>query len=354
MFMVLRCVVIQANRRTTINCDINEVPRRSLALTSHDIARLLVPSSKPKKSQSVKKGSKPSTKRLTSDIDDHYNDKDEPIDDRTGGRRVLQLLLDVSKLCTPIEDPDNLKVRCIASTGCGKTWARRDRTRILKHAAQCGFIAQIGQGRLMTAALEELARDSDLTDEAKAKLGIPTQPTASGGKRRAGEGDETEQAPPLKRSKSEPGQEIGSVFAQAGRKELQKIANAALIDLIIGCGIPPHIIAKKEFKAFTTSLNVYYQPPSRDQFNDRLVPSRAAAIRLSVLKYLKNCRNLMITFDGGKLLKKKFYSVHITTTNRQSFCLELDDSTGLSMTADYIFELLDKVCIFVLSIHIFL
>ena len=52
----------------------------------------------------------------------------------------------------------------------------------------------------------------------------------------------------------------------------------------------------------------------------------------------------MLSFDGGKLGKKIFYSVHVTTPNRQSFCLDLDDVTRLSQTGEYIFELLKKVC----------
>jgi hypothetical protein len=51
----------------------------------------------------------------------------------------------------------------------------------------------------------------------------------------------------------------------------------------------------------------------------------------------------MLSFDGGKLGKKKFYSIHTTTPNRQSFCLDLDDVTQLSQTGEYIYELLKKV-----------
>jgi hypothetical protein len=52
---------------------------------------------------------------------------------------------------------------------------------------------------------------------------------------------------------------------------------------------------------------------------------------------------LTLTFDGGKLKKKKFFSVHATTAHRQSFCLELDDVEKLSQTGQYICGLLFKV-----------
>ena len=74
------------------------------------------------------------------------------------------------------------------------------------------------------------------------------------------------------------------------------------------------------------------------------MPSYAAAVRVAIINHLKKCCDLMLSFDGGKLGKKKFYSVHATTPNHQSFCLDLDDVTRLSQTGEYIFELLKKVC----------
>ena len=51
---------------------------------------------------------------------------------------------------------------------------------------------------------------------------------------------------------------------------------------------------------------------------------------MAILNHLKTCRNLNISVDGGKLTKKKFFSVHVTTPTYQSFCLELDDVARLS------------------------
>ena len=74
------------------------------------------------------------------------------------------------------------------------------------------------------------------------------------------------------------------------------------------------------------------------------MPTYASTIRLAIINHLKESRDLMLSFDGGKLGKKKFYSVHATTPNRQSFCLDLDDVTRISQTGDYIYQLLKKVC----------
>ncbi|KAJ7930829.1 hypothetical protein B0H13DRAFT_2651749 [Mycena leptocephala] len=46
--------------------------------------------------------------------------------------------------------------------------------------------------------------------------------------------------------------------------------------------------------------------------------------------------------DGGKLTKKKFISVHVTTVHRQSFCVDLDDVSRLSQTGEYFAELFTK------------
>ena len=75
------------------------------------------------------------------------------------------------------------------------------------------------------------------------------------------------------------------------------------------------------------------------------MPSYAAAVRVAIINHLKDSWDLMISFNGGKLGKKKFYSIHATTPNHQSFCLDIDNVTRLSQTGEYIYKLLKKVCI---------
>jgi hypothetical protein len=133
------------------------------------------------------------------------------------------------------------------------------------------------------------------------------------------------------------------VFWDTGKQVLKEKADTALVEFIICCGIPPRVLEKKQFKHWVNLLNGNYLPPSRTTFEDSLVPRYAATLRVVVIDYLKTCRDLMLTFDGGKLGKKKFYSIHVTTPNRQSFCLELDDVSLLSQTGEYIFEVLQKV-----------
>jgi len=58
-------------------------------------------------------------------------------------------------------------------------------------------------------------------------------------------------------------------------------------------------------------------------------------LHIAWLEYLKTCTDLQISFDGGKLKKKGFYSVHVTTLDHMSYCLELDDGSRLSHMGEY-------------------
>jgi hypothetical protein len=136
---------------------------------------------------------------------------------------------------------------------------------------------------------------------------------------------------------------FAEVYQTEGKKDLREKADRALVEFIICCGVPPHVLQKKEFQHFVNILNGKYLPPSRTTFEDSLVPSYAAKIRIAIIDHLQKSRDLMLSFDGGKLGKSKFYSVHATTPNRQSFCLELDDVTRISQSGDYIFQLLKVV-----------
>lgn len=67
---------------------------------------------------------------------------------------------------------------------------------------------------------------------------------------------------------------------------------------------------------------------------DTLIPNESARITKTMFDYLKTQCNLTITFDGGKIRKPKlFNTVHVTTTDRRTLLLELDDASILSHTA---------------------
>jgi len=303
------------------------------------------------------------TKVLEGTCDPLYSTDEESDDGRKGGRKMHPLLPKISKPCHKAGTTGPKIACCIGSKGCGTTWGwPRDKTRILKHAAGCGYLAKINQ-TLVQDVVEELARKRPgLVNDMAKKVGLTKKRTYE---------DLTasipEDVPSLKRSKTEPvllhaenqneaiptlsnakqvirpGNHPFTMFQTEGKKALKERADQALVEFIICCGIPPRVLEKKHFRRWVNLLNGNYLPPSRTTFEDSLVPSYAAAVRVITVNFLKKSRDLMLSFDGGKLGKKKFYSVHATTPNRQSFCLELDDVSFLSQTGEYIFELLQKV-----------
>jgi hypothetical protein len=134
-------------------------------------------------------------------------------------------------------------------------------------------------------------------------------------------------------------------YQTEGRKILAQKVNNALVELFVCCGISPRIISHEELKKLCNALNPSYNLVSRTKFEDSLIPAYAATVRVAVTNYLQTCRFLTLSADGGKLTKKKFVSVHITTVHRQSFCVNLDDVSCLSQTGEYFSELFTKVSI---------
>ncbi|KAJ7450604.1 ribonuclease H-like domain-containing protein [Mycena latifolia] len=302
---------------------------------------------------------KPDNKSLPDTSDLSVGDEsDEEEDERSGGRKLNSILLKVSK---PFRDRNDGKkgVRCLASAGCKQKWAwPRSKQRILKHASGCSWLANINNGDLVAEALTELAaRDPTLLNRLNDKFGLSSKRPHDAVEQ---ESSAPIEAPPLKRSKTSAsavvstpnpaptdaetsGSQPVAKYRTEGRKILEQKANDALVELFVCCGIAPRIIGREEFKKFVNTLNNNYLPVSRTTFEDSLVPAYAASVRIAVINYLKTSWFLTISFDGGKLSKKKFISVHITTPHRQSFCVDLDDVSRVSQTGEYIAGLIKKI-----------
>ena len=129
-----------------------------------------------------------------------------------------------------------------------------------------------------------------------------------------------------------------------GWKKQKEEGDYYLMKCIVCCGIPPTIVDLKEWKEMMAAQNHYYQPPSSTTLTEKLIVNEVAKITAAVGKLLSTCRNLMITFDGGKIWRpKSTYSVHVTSATHHAFCMELDDASQLSHTANYILEVLEHV-----------
>jgi hypothetical protein len=226
----------------------------------------------------------------------------------------------------------------------------------------CAWLAAV-DGSLVEQAIEALAKkDPTLVDRLNSKFGLPSKRPhdtleidssppveAPPLKRVKVTASITESAPrPAKAAESSGSQTQESHVSQyrtEGKKVLEQKVNDALVELFVSCGIAPRIIGREEFKHFVNTLNNNCNLVSRTKFEDTLVPAYAASVRLAVIQYLQTCRILTISGDGGKLTKKKFVSIHITTVHRQSFCVDLDDVSRLSQTGEYFAELFTKVSI---------
>ncbi|KAK1223490.1 hypothetical protein PQX77_013648 [Marasmius sp. AFHP31] len=323
------------------------------------------------------------TKAMTEEeIEDaRFRDQLEKEDTRKGGRQPMALLAKITRIAVGLSGNDEGKtvVRCICSRYCDQREVSakgiRNRQRILKHAADCGWLGNINGGVWKTEAIQALAKNAhnsgDEVDENE------LEGSDSGGtlKRKhdsnidAGT-DSCEtyaEPPPRKRkfqlgtsdhpihldeplnpkdangkgAKSTAGNPFGA-FKTKGRKDLEASANHNLVKLVACNGLPVRLVGSSELKDFCYGLNGLYHLPSPTTFSDTLLPNVAAKVLLDMLKYLEGFYHLQISFDGGKLRRKGFYTVTVTTPHRQSFTLELDDGTRLSHTANYVVEILEK------------
>ncbi|KAF8119348.1 hypothetical protein EV363DRAFT_1199666 [Boletus edulis] len=276
----------------------------------------------------------PTTKVIKTFDDPDYISSDEDADTRSGGARTLQLLLKISKPCRlAAENGTGVQklVRCLASKGCHKNWVwPRNRQRILVHAKTCDYLPD----NLRREALEHIASNGS----AQSLSGPLVPPTSQ---------VPTEKA--IKRQKTGPTTErqIGKemdAFLTKGKKQWKGHVDKALMKFAVCAGIPPTVFDAAEFKELASILNSSWNPPSSSTITGRLIPEEAAEISVSIRKHLQECRNLTITFDGGKIRRPKaIYTIHVTTPERRTFCMAIDDGSRLSHSATYIVEALERV-----------
>lgn len=283
---------------------------------------------------------KSDTKLLRNDIDPAYMDLPEIEDTRNGGARMHPLLRQGSRRCclkekevliagasvNEQEESGLILIRCIGSQGCHQTWASpRNRQRVLGHLARCTYI----DAKLRQKCNEELGTKAigPAAETKSNKISAPQ--TAANG---------TEVAPPNKKGKEKGS--LKTVIVNETRKKQKEKGDYHLMKCIVCCGIPPKVVDSTEWKEMMAALNPYYQPPSSMTLTEKLIVNEAAKITTAINKLLSGCRNLTITFDGGKIRRPK--STY-TTATRHAFCMELDDGSQLSHTAKYIVEVLERV-----------
>lgn len=226
-----------------------QIPTTEIEQPAPPIVAPIVQSQKPK-------GKKAQSHVLLSFEDTCYPSDTESDDERTGGGKMLPLLLMISKPCQVPK-----KVWCIASSYCNTTWVwPRARQRILDHTAHdCKAVPQ--EWRI--SALEHLASKGQAR---QAKMPRPEEEAGS-------DVELLEDPPQQKKTKKDMGSgsgskqsTLGSAFSDKGAQTFKKDAHRKLMLFVTCAGVAPHVIDSPEFKAFCGFLSPQYTLPlSREE-----------------------------------------------------------------------------------------
>ncbi len=263
-------------------------------------------------------------------------------------RKPRMLIQNLAKLTTG--DTKDY-VRCIASRMCEGSWTgQRNRARLLNHIKDCAYLPQ----NMILTAMEEVAkgRSGGLelpkfvdeiqmeVDHARGEEEASDDEKGSDGKHKPEAGRSA--ASNVTKSHSQPS--VQAVAQAAGSKAFKEKVDETLTEVLCGCSLSSTLVDNDKFKRFCALLSNKYTLPSSSTVDKKLIPIAAARIQLTTTKYLASCRDMTISFDGGKIRRPQaIYTFHITTSQRRSFLKSMDDASRLSHTANYIAERLDSV-----------
>ena len=73
-----------------------------------------------------------------------------------------------------------------------------------------------------------------------------------------------------------------NIYKTEGRRVMEHEANNALVEFLVGCGIPPNVLSSPAFGRFVAAFKPKYILPSRSKFEDALVPSYVATVKLAI------------------------------------------------------------------------
>lgn len=193
------------------------------------------------------------------------------------------------------------------------------------HAIECPHLA---------ADLKDLANDTAIKDAPGAKVNPKRIQT-----------DSEDQIPLHKKAKTIQNTLV-DIAVTAGKARYKHTIDLRVVELFCVRAIPAKVLDTPEWKKFVDdATKSKYNSPSSTTFMEKLVPAEAALVRSYQIKFLNTCINLTLTFDGGATRKpSSVYTVHITTADRETFFMEGCDATDDRHTAEYIEDLVTKVC----------
>jgi hypothetical protein len=136
------------------------------------------------------------------------------------------------------------------------------------------------------------------------------------------------------------------IVVTTGKAKHEHAINLCIVELFCVRAIPAKVLDTPEWKKFVgEATHSKYNSPSSTTFTEKLVPAEAALVRSYQIKFLNTCVNLTLTFDGRSTRKpSSVYTVHITTADRETFFMEGCDATDEQHTAEFIDDLVTKVC----------
>jgi hypothetical protein len=250
--------------------------------------------------------------------------------------RPKDVLLD--RLMIALHDIHDPKARArwgCAGTGCRFAQAGRTRRRWLPHAVHCGFLAPDAQ-RDAQAALG-IGAPSLAAAKAEENVGKLLGASVPGDGPVLHSVDGSTVASPASQALLPRQPSVAELFGSTGRRHLKARGDFALIKLFCAIGMAPSTVNAVEWRGFTDVLNPSYQPPNRDELEDKLIPSEAEHIRQLQLEFLRTQTNLSITSDGGSnRARQTFYTFHISTPDRQQFFIEAHNTTGIKHSAQWL------------------
>ncbi|KAL5529773.1 hypothetical protein ACEPAG_5760 [Sanghuangporus baumii] len=248
-----------------------------------------------------------------------------------GGRKRDPPIL---SLVIPGYDKDDKKKTiyfCCIGLGCGKMYDKRSYCdRYFAHILRCSHLpAEIKQHVSDTQANRSLGHD----------LASSTHTTSTSSSSSSSSSSFT--APPTSTGPLD----LTRWARSAGRTELNKKINFAVLQLLCCRGIPSHIIDSKAWKdVLRIASSGQHEPIGTKAFVDTLIPREAAHIHTQQIKLLQKFDNLTISFDGGTTAGlQSVYMVHVTTPDRRAYLLEGNEASEQSHTGDHLFGVLDQV-----------
>jgi hypothetical protein len=269
------------------------------------------------------------------DYDARYITFTRQVETRKGGAPPNPIYRKLLILCHPVgvaadaRTFDNAILRCPASAWCDKVFHQNKRSKtLISHAAHCSNLPR---------ALRQLAEDEGASNS----LGAAIAGTKRARETIPGAKDlTTSTSTPLAPSTAFPVAD----WAQLGKEEQQANADLALLIWAVDAGVSFRSLDHPMFRRYNAIISrAKYASKSSTTIVDSQLRSEAALVRKNIVTYLREQRNLTLTFDGQTIRSQEpIYTVHVTTSDRRIFLIKGDISFQ-SHTAEYIRDVLSEV-----------